>query len=1307
MNFACLRLEWSRRASSNYVPHGSRLSLGARCVHTLGLLALLAAATPGASAAETLLFDNLRAFGTRLDAGDPSLSATNQGGRIIDGPKDIAVADLNGDALPDLAVANKDGSVTVYFGTGGGAFGSPAHLHTGGHDLRGLACADLTGDGRRDIAVGAPYDGKVFLFINQGGGAFTATNLPAWRGARDLAAGDFDGDGLSDLAVAGTTNGVAHFRSLGGGAFELKTNVVAIGTSDDDDFPQPAYYLRVFRPPGAAKDELAAARAQRNKVYVLAADPEGQLAIQGTLTNIGVNALDVGPLLRPATNPQPDLIVAHNDRGTLQIHSSISTIARFSQVTNQVITVPGGPRNVRIADLDGDGWNDLVVVQQSFNKVLTFRNLNGVFVPTAEAAVGARPREMDLGDFDGDGHPDVAVLNRYSSDVSILLTYPGRVGFGVPDSVYPVDGEVSGLDVRDFNNDGLSDVIQLHRGSGEMSVRLAGTNGVLGEPKFYSLGLRPIGRVVADVNSDGNADVITADFAPHITVRLGLGNGDFGSPTNYGLPDPIPTWGLAPGMQLPPAQSAQLFSVEAADFDGDGKLDVAVGFWDCRLGFYRGDGHGAFTFTQAHVLFREPRAIMAGDFDQDGDFDLVCASLYSEMAVIDNHGDLLDTTSLPKTIVETGIYNTSAIKVYDANGDPDPDLLIVGHGGTALFHGGPGLTFVKANDSVAPPGLPASSIATADFDGDGDIDLASSCPELACVTVSLRNEDGEYLPFLTADVPSARYIATGDLDGDGLPDLVGTGETLWVALSGRLSTIKPPPLLPAARSVADRPVINELLAANANRPLDIDGGRNSDWVEVFNGASTPVSFAGWSLALIRTNVTGLAVTNQFGLTNQFTPTNWVVQTNLYFFPADTLASGGHRLLVFTDRVRSPFHTGFNLPASGGTLCLFNPQRDEVDRVEYPPQQSDISYSRFRDGMPSFIACNFPTPGAANADGGPVPPTLDFDGVDLAALQPDQPIRIFARSTDDVGVMGVTVLWRRTDVPNSRTNRLVLGDDGMSGDGAMLDGVFSGLFPPMSDGAEIQFYLEAMDISEIVVTAPGDPAFTPPGQPVTLYSFAVGIPRPPLEISEVVADNRTGLRDEAGGTPDWIEIRNCSSAPVSLAGVSLGQRFFGNGERMFFTNITLNPGQHHVIFADNNPDQGPLHAPFGVSRDGDTLVLTGLAPNGSRFLIDNVTFGAQATDVAWARLGCGGPWRKTVPTPLTGNAPAGSVVGLADGAVFLLGFGTDIGFTYTVEYTDTLAPATWRPLPSLSGTGLEQTVVQPLFSKRFFRVRRNQ
>ena len=184
----------------------------------LGLLVCTLLVRP----ASAQLFDNLQALSSRLKAGDPDITATNS----IDGPKGLAVADLNGDGKPDLALANTDGTVTVYFGVGDGSFGPATHLQTGVQELRGIVCADLTGDGRTDVAVAAPYAGNVYLFVNQGGGNFSAAQtLPMWRGARNLTAGDFDGDGLTDLVVAGTTNGLRQLRSLGGGTFTTVTNV--------------------------------------------------------------------------------------------------------------------------------------------------------------------------------------------------------------------------------------------------------------------------------------------------------------------------------------------------------------------------------------------------------------------------------------------------------------------------------------------------------------------------------------------------------------------------------------------------------------------------------------------------------------------------------------------------------------------------------------------------------------------------------------------------------------------------------------------------------------------------------------------------------------------------------------------------------------------------------------------------------------------------------------------------------------------------------------------------------------------------
>jgi len=260
-----------------------------------------------------------------------------------------------------------------------------------------------------------------------------------------------------------------------------------------------------------------------------------------------------------------------------------------------------------------------------------------------------------------------------------------------------------------------------------------------------------------------------------------------------------------------------------------------------------------------------------------------------------------------------------------------------------------------------------------------------------------------------------------------------------------------------------------------------------------------------------------------------------------------------------------------------------------------------------------------------------------------------------------------------------------------------------LQPALAEGAEIQFYLECVNLSGQTTTSPGNPIFVKAGQVPSMNTLAVGVPRPALEISEVLARNVGGLRDETGGSSDWIEIRNCSAQPVSLAGVTLGQKFFGNSERISFTNGTLAAGQHLVLFADNNTKQGPLHAPFKINTDGDQLILTGETRNGARYFIDSVSFGSQTQNVAWARMGCGGPWMASTPTPRAGNV-AGAWRGIVRPDNFLFAYPTRAGANYTVEFKDDLNAPFWSTASTATGLGLEQVVEVPLGAQRFFRVR---
>src|SRR5207244_9188014 len=109
-------------------------------------------------------------------------------------------------------------------------------------------------------------------------------------------------------------------------------------------------------------------------------------------------------------------------------------------------------------------------------------------------------------------------------------------------------------------------------------------------------------------------------------------------------------------------------------------------------------------------------------------------------------------------------------------------------------------------------------------------------------------------------------------------------------------------------------------------------------------------------------------------------------------------------------------------------------------------------------------------------------------VDLATLQPNQPIRFFARATDDLGVVNVSVLWRRLDIADDVTKRVILYDDGIHGDAGFQDGYFSGLLEEgLPAGAEIQFYLECTDLSGKVNNAPGNPQFVSGAQHPQSYT----------------------------------------------------------------------------------------------------------------------------------------------------------------------------------------------------------------------------
>ncbi len=795
-------------------------------------------------------------------------------------------------------------------------------------------------------------------------------------------------------------------------------------------------------------------------------------------------------------------------------------------------------------------------------------------------------------------------------DVSVALASDLEVGFESLDQVYPVGGEVTGLELVDLNQDGRDDVVQVHRSSGDVSVRLSGKGGRLENPRFYPMGVLPSAIELRDLNGDGIKDVMTANlgrrgYAPgSVTVRMAEPNG------TYGAARRIPTEG-----------GANIFAVEAADFNNDGVLDYAVGYFDCRVGFCEGKSDGTFEFRRVDRFTYESRVMVTGDWNQDGFVDLAGAGYAGDVVVHVSDGNLLVETGKRYDYppVSQSKFGTREITTSDTNGDGDLDLLVGSGKGVMLLIVGESGSFIPQEKPLKGTDFPASSLTQGDMDGDGIDDLAVSCRILSCVTILKGDEAGAFDPAITVDVPAGAFIRAGDVDGDGLTDLVGSGDTLWIALSSRSPEAGAPYTGSPKRPPMPQVVINEILPSNSRYRFDWSGTETPDCVEIFNGLDQGLDMRGWKLRRIDQPETDDEEIQEFT------------------FVGGLLGPKERLTLFCSNRVdQSRLHTGFKLPASGTTLELLDANGNQLDRVTYPPMEKNISFSRYQDGVDAFRHNMFPDIDDANVDNGELEPSVFFKGVDFSEMKPNRPFRVTARANDDVGVIALSMVCKSLTNPAEEMQRVVLYDDGQHGDGDVLDGFFAGEFPAMMEGEEAQFYVEATDLNNKNTYLPRDPIFAVNRQQLELV-YTLGTLQPlvgKLKIVEAVTDNETITFDDLEDwniTPDYITLRNDGGTAIDLRGLTVTQSFFSDGRDDYIFPATgmLEPGAtQRVYFADKLLNG--LAAMFPLRKKGDTIYLTFPGEMGARTLVDWVATPRLASDEAAVRL-ADGSWGVGMPS----------------------------------------------------------------------------
>ena len=283
-----------------------------------------------------------------------------------------------------------------------------------------------------------------------------------------------------------------------------------------------------------------------------------------------------------------------------------------------------------------------------------------------------------------------------------------------------------------------------------------------------SLVINPAVVAVADFNGDGKQDVAVTHAFNQGTIDILLGNGDGTFTQAPGSPIPI---GIAAGYIL------------VGDFNADGKPDLAVQEESTNtaaiIEVFLGNGDGTFVPAPGPTTFMEELSpvIAAGDFNGDGKLDLAVAHTFSNsLSILLGNGD--GTFAQPvDTPVPADALGGSIIATGDFNGDGILDLAIAtgrDNATTILLGIGDG-TFALAPGSPITVGGSPGNLVAADLNGDGKLDLAIPNFLSGTVTILLGNGDGTFPqasgpPMLTGGEPNS--IAVGDFNGDGRVDLV-------------------------------------------------------------------------------------------------------------------------------------------------------------------------------------------------------------------------------------------------------------------------------------------------------------------------------------------------------------------------------------------------------------------------------------------------------------------------------------------------------------------------------------------------------
>lgn len=328
-----------------------------------------------------------------------------------------------------------------------------------------------------------------------------------------------------------------------------------------------------------------------------------------------------------------DVAVANYGSGKISVLLNTGTPGIISFAPRVEYVSGNGAWQITSADADGDGKLDLWVLNKWDKSVSVFRNTsttgNASFEPLYNYAIGGDPFSITYGDLDQDGKTDMIV-----GDVNVLYVirnngYAGNISFEAK-VAYPTGFIVSTVSTGDIDGDGRNDIVLANSGNDSVSVLRNTTisNTISFAPRVsYAVrvdlqsGYGPYDLFLADMDSDGKSDIVTANNASSHSISILKNNStpgviQFPSRSDFMTDNIIPLY------------------TSVNDLDGDGKPDVAVihEYVPASISLLKNSSiPGAFSM-EPHVDFTEnansnDAGIVIGDLDGDNKPEVITTYL--------------------------------------------------------------------------------------------------------------------------------------------------------------------------------------------------------------------------------------------------------------------------------------------------------------------------------------------------------------------------------------------------------------------------------------------------------------------------------------------------------------------------------------------------------------------------------------------------------------------------------------------------------------------------------------------------------